>query len=382
MPRRTSLRTYGKQAARNYMRRGYRKPLSYRKFYRYRYPDMPFRSQKARARQSIYIRRGLASSRVLALCAREYLKVLASPFDSTTMPCNLWSQPIPSTRLRCYIRGTLDSTNISAGTPGTAAIACCTGFANDVNAVCESGTLNNDGVILRAGNATFQQPGNAAFNGASFSTSNGQQYMFVMNALRIRYSGTADTMSGSYIVIEMPSHKDALELTPAKIMALYEARTIPVSNDWTTIVTTGPKNSTELQFNNYVDVAPAYQDAFSLVILIRGVVQAAFDYEFISFTEVTGSALATEWSAQDLTDGAVIQKAAEETNKTLVPELDRPRLAGNVQKNKVTSKAGEPIDWSGVGNTARNVVHGLYAGYQLYRGFRYGARGRHARIMY
>lgn len=271
----------------------------------------------------------------LSQCAQEYLKVTLRPFDTNIMPCNLWSPPISSYRQRGFVRGSITAANFNA-TP-ECGLLVTSGWCSNVYvgklstaAYVSANAMSSFATNISASN--FQYAAND-FNGVD----NIYQWMPVITAVRIRYTGPADQMMGVMYVAEHPSHGDIQNYTVAELATQFYARCVPISNQWTTIVSTGPKNQSELNFQSESGVAPSANTPFYLAITLSGVAAAAqfFQYEIAMYSEVSGSANGTQWSEQDIMGGQRLSQAFEIAGKSLVPELQGRTIYNAV---KSTSK--------------------------------------------
>lgn len=257
----------------------------------------------------------------LGQCAQEYLKVTLRPFDTNIMPCNLWAPPITSYRQRGFVRGIITPINFNA-TP-EAGLIVTHGWCSDVwvAKLSTAAYVTTNAMSSFATNITCS---NFQYASTQFtSAGNLYQWMPVLTAVRIRYMGPADSMQGVMYVAEHPSHGDFENFTVAELGTQFYARCVPISNQWTTIVSTGPKNQSELNFQSETGVAPASNTPYFLAITLSGVQLAGqyFQYEICFYSEVSGGANGNQWSEQDIIGGQRLSQAFEMAGKSLVPEL-------------------------------------------------------------
>lgn len=293
-----------------------------------------YTGRNLRYARSTATRRVPVSGLALSKCAQEFVKATLAPFDTNIMPCNLWSLPIASYRQKGWVRAILTSgqffPEIAMGSQIHSYIFAAHTYSNNMQSFIYPNAAQTMSVALSTGGTTVVM-NNCLYADANFDqdSANGYQWMPVLTAVRIRYNGPADQMAGTMYALEQPSHASLYGMTPAAIQSQYYARSLPITTQWTTIVTTGPKNPNEYEFNYAV---AGFTPIIGFLLVNVPSASQFFEIEICSYTELANVPNNNAWSEQDLRGGQIISQAFELVGKSLCPEQQGRQIYNQIKR--------------------------------------------------
>jgi len=280
---------------------------AYRRVYRGRGRKGYLRRLSSVRRRYPQSRSIMEALRVKHPCAYDWIKSLLNPFSGPVAACNPYLPPIYSQRMRTFCRFSLDS---GAFNGGSAAIMVRANPANDTSsgAVSDAATAFGDGTTFTVANQFFKNS-NSPYPTVSFSATN-LSAGITSFGLRFRYNGNAELMGGNFFVFEAPNHFDLQGMTPSQVLNEATCMQLPVSQEWQSLVWSGPQNVSELAYANSATADPF--DNYVLLLMIRGVNDPnaqTFECEIWMNHEIVGrSAQGQQFSDQDQVGGGQATK--------------------------------------------------------------------------
>jgi len=257
----------------------------------------------------------------LSPCVQLWTKSLLDPFTGPLEACNPFAPSVYSERLRLWCRSSfMPSVYASTSSPGT-----------PIPLMLHS-TPANDGVFLSAAaagayatNTSFNSyvtsvigQNNSPYTESQFSRQN--QFTIVSMGMRVRYTGTADAMNGFIGIYEDDVHDNLLE-TNSYSQDIVHAHTgykiVPVSTDWVEVLWSGPRKTTEFQYNEVATATSIYAehgsaDTTTLYMDFNCNDDTPFLVECFLNIEVTGKLVrGGVWSEQKINDASTAQNAVQ-----------------------------------------------------------------------
>lgn len=205
-------------------------------------------------------------------CSKKYLQSLLDPSgDAGRGACVPSGFPIPSQKVRAFVRGTL-----STGTGGNGYIMWSPALVNDQGQLTVTQAGNT-----AAGNVAFDNIAYTGTNSSSFQnklpyttaqlTAGQVQARIVSGCIRVRYAGSEQTRSGIITMLEDPDHLALTSSNPQSIASFEGANRERPNGDgaWSQLNWSGPAKTTEVEYvQTAFQTGPSGQNV--MMILITG----------------------------------------------------------------------------------------------------------------
>jgi len=297
---RSAARVYGgSQGAIRFLRRAQRRG--------YRYPRVMRGLQARNAPPSV-----TEALRQQHPCVYKWFKSLVSPWSGPLDACLPYLPPVYTERLRVFARNSISSSAFNGS--GNAGVGLYHHPGNDQNYLMRTstGAYVNDNTAWSTIAAT-NIPHNGPYTLAQFGDGD-NACAVVSSGIRFRYTGPADQMQGSIVILESPAHTDMDPSTVVEIMSETAAVSLPVSQEWQSGVWTGPQHNAEFAYQSNAAGAPFANTL--LIVLFRGMATAEsqnFAVEAYTNFEVLGRlARGAIYSEQDYVGAGKAQQIVQE----------------------------------------------------------------------
>lgn len=306
-----------------------------------------------RQQQKVIVQQVPAVNRIQP-CTKHYISALTNPFDLRTLPCIPDLHSIPTRKIKCITRGTMEvgsqgvgfilmnPHNVlpaphALGTDTTAAILHSQASFAGIAAISAYPTSTPGGVVA-LGQAQMPYADTQYeylwYNGTK--NTRGLSVRPVGVGIRARYIGTTLNQSGRMILARHPDNGDFSGTGSAQLLAYQTINSVPVSRQWQTVCYK-PTSSSDYEFSgnpitsseNQKEVVATVANSlkfctFNMCILVEGAVpSSAFEFEVVSFYEIAGATDATTKSHTDLMGLSAVRNSTQSgppTQRAIVAE--------------------------------------------------------------
>lgn len=216
-------------------------------------------------------------------CAKKYAESLANPFTGPPDACMPDAIPIPSRKMRVFVRSVF-----TTGALGFGFVVIRGSAANDVNVCRHSEATYTGGVIATSGLGVTPLTNNSDYTSAEFGATQDLLKMRIVSlGLRVRYIGPELNRSGQMVLLEEPNHNSLDGLSFGDLASYQSAKIVPVDRQWHSVLYS-PKLLEEVEYTRGHCPASCLDN---IVVAVQGVdptLALSFEYQYYVNFEIIG----------------------------------------------------------------------------------------------
>lgn len=304
----------------------------------------------------------------LSGCARDYARALVNPFTGP-LACVPSFPALMTRRMRCWSKGTF--TTSSTNSFGYILAEPTNMVVNDVDAVACSTAASN---VTVAANTVAGDPNIALFRSnseyvqAQIGSGAGLvQYRIVAMGIRIRYIGTNLNQGGIINGLHEPDHDTLVGNGISQFDAQTEARRLPVTRNWATVVFK-PVNSVNFNFANATGGSSTNTAWYMGFVLQSAVPSQTYEFEVYAIYELEGRIIRGKTPSHADPVGLSSVTAVAATTDSLYPTLKPAEASEKSMVDQATDYLGSMMSNAGINGAkigqALGETAAMYASYR------------------